>query len=94
MYQPIVFTVGMAAFVWQMQICFSGSGRKRLLPVTVLSVLAAGLACFAWVGNRMGMPSAPFGAAIFAILLMVPLGGAALAWAVFGLVRMMQDRKK
>ncbi len=94
MYIHNAVIVTIVAFVWQLQVCFSGKGRKRVLPVAILAGCAAGLAVFAWIGNALGMASAPFGAAIFAILLMIPLSGAALAWMVYGIVRFVQNRRK
>ena len=94
MYIHVIFTVTIAAFVWQLQVCFSRKGRKRLLPMGILGGCILALTAFTWIGNALGMPSAPFGAAIFAILLMIPLSGAALAWMIYGIVRFVQKRRK
>ena len=94
MYIHIIIVVTLVSFLWQLQICFSGKGRKRLLPVGILGGCILGLAIFTWIGNALGMPSAPFGAAIFSILLMIPLSGAAAAWLVYGIVRIVQNRRK
>ena len=94
MYLPIAVIVGIVAFVWQLQVCFSGKGRKRLLPIGILGGCILGLIAFTWIGNALGMPSAPFGAAIMAILLMIPLSGSAMAWVVYGIVRFVQNRRE
>ena len=94
MYLPIAVIVGIVAFVWQLQVCFSGKGRKRLLPIGILGGCILGLTAFTWIGNALGMPSAPFGAAIMTILLMIPLSGSAMAWVVYGIVRFVQNRRE
>ena len=94
MYGPVVAAVTIAAFVWQLQICFSGKRRTRFLPLAILGGCILVLTAFTWVGTRLGMPSAPFGAAIMAILLMIPLSGTAMAWVVYGIVRVVQKRRK
>lgn len=95
----IVLIVAAVSLIWQLQICFSGkSMKKKCLPGLVLLAAIAVLALFAAAGNwlyRLGLPiySAPYGAAVFAMMLAIPLAGIALAWAVWGIVKLVQKRK-
>lgn len=94
MYIHVVIAVTIAAFVWQLQLCCSRKGLGRLLPVGLLGGCILGLTLFSWIGNALQMPSAPFGAAVFAIVMMIPFGGAAMAWMAYGILRFVQNRRK
>lgn len=94
MYMHAVIAVTAVVFLWQLQLCFSGKSRKRLLPMVILGDCILGLTIFTGIGNAMEMPSAPFGAAVFAIILMLPLSAMALAWLIYGIVRLVQNRRK
>lgn len=86
--------------IWQLQICFSGKTvKKKALPGMVLLGSILALILFSIVGvwlYQKGWPiySAPYAAGIFAMLLVLPLVGIVLAWAIYGIVQGVQKRKK
>lgn len=96
----IVMLAVVVSFIWQLPICFSGKPiKKKRLPGLVLLTAIAALALFAVAGTwlyQLGWPiySAPYAAGIFAIGLIIPLTGVALAWAVWAIVRFAQKGRK
>ena len=96
----VVCLMVLVPFIWQLQICFSGKPKKKkAMPLIVLLGMIAGLALFSVVGvwlYELGWPiySAPYAAGIFAIGLAFPFAGTGLAWVAYGIVKLVQNKRK
>lgn len=96
----VICMILLVSCIWQLQICFSGkSAKKKALPGLILLGSILALILFAVVGvwlYELGWPiySAPYAAGIFAILLAFPLAGIGLAWVVYGIVKLVQNKRK
>ena len=86
--------------IWQLQVCFSGrSAKKKAMPGLALLGGILALVLFSVMGiwlYDLGWPiySAPYAAGIFAFLLAFPMAGIGLAWVIYGIVKLVQKRKK
>ena len=88
MYLPFVLAVGVAVFVVQLVLCLGCRNVLRFAPVGVLAMMELGL----WGSFFLIRPG--FYAFYFGMVGLVWLAAAGLAWLIFGIVQLVQKRRK
>ncbi|MBQ8834026.1 MAG: hypothetical protein IJ001_03780 [Oscillospiraceae bacterium] len=92
---PFVMMMALAVFAVQLVLCFKARGLwAKLLPL--LAVAAADLLC--WVvyfgGFWADVYGAAFAAFIYGVVLAMILALDGLAWGIWGVVKLVQKRRK